>query len=280
MTVYPLSIQLGPIMISGYGLMVMMGFLVGGWVMQQELRRQKLNDAYAAEVVVAAVIGGIVGSKIYYAALYQDLALLVSRSGMVWYGGFLGGVAAVIFMGWRRKVPLRFSMDLAAPTLAVGYALGRVGCFLIQDDYGVPSSLPWAMRFPEGSPPSTAHYFTSLGIPVPPGAGPADVLAVHPTQLYEVAAMLFVFWLLWRLRTHRHARGWLFGVYLVLAGFERFMVEFLRVKDDRFVGTLTLAQLASLAAIALGVVLIARWWRDDGRALEPLPESLTKTEAG
>lgn len=261
-------------MITGYGLMVMMGFLVAGWVMQQDLRQRGLNDAFAADIVVAAVLGGIVGAKIYYALLYQDVGLLFTRGGMVWYGGFLGGVAAVIYIGRRKRVPLRFSMDLTAPALAVGYAVGRVGCFLIQDDYGVPSSLPWAMRFPEGWPASTAQHFASLGIALPDGTQPADVLAVHPTQLYEVAAMLLVFWVLWRLRRHGRATGWLFGTYLVMAGVERFAVEFIRAKDDRFIGTLTLAQMGSIALIGLGAYLLARWWRDDGFALSPLPAVL------
>lgn len=258
-------------MITGYGLMVMMGFLVAGWVMQQDLRRRRLSDAFAADAVVAAVLGGIVGAKIYYALLNQDVGLLFTRGGMVWYGGFLGGVAAVIYVGRRKRVPLRFTMDLAAPALAVGYAIGRVGCFLIEDDYGVPSSLPWAMRFPEGWPASTGQHFTSLGIPLPEGTQPTDVLAVHPTQLYEVAAMLLVFWALWRLREHGRGTGWLFGLYLVLGGMERFAVEFIRAKDDRFFGSLTLAQVGSAALIVLGAYLLWRWRRDDGFTLSPLP---------
>jgi phosphatidylglycerol:prolipoprotein diacylglycerol transferase len=250
-------------MITGYGIMMMVAFLMAGWVMQRELARRGLKEDYAADVVVAAVIGGIVGGKIWYAALYHDWGTLLSRGGLVWYGGFLGGVLAVILNGARRRVPLRFTMELVAPALAVGYALGRVGCFLVQDDYGIPTSLPWGLRFPQGTPPSTVqNLIRDFGVKVPPGLQPTDVLAVHPTQLYEVALMLLAFWLIWRLRRHQHAAGWLFGLYLLLGGTERFLVEFLRAKDDRLLGPFTLAQGVSLAIALVGAVMLARWARD------------------
>ncbi|MBI2536824.1 MAG: prolipoprotein diacylglyceryl transferase [Gemmatimonadetes bacterium] len=270
MTVYPLIIRAGPLMITGYGIMMMAAFLMAGWVMQHELRRRGLKEDYAADIVVAAVIGGIIGGKLWYAALYRDWSTLFSRGGLVWYGGFVGGVLAVMLNGWRRKVPLRFSMELTAPALAVGYAVGRVGCFLVQDDYGVPTSLPWGMRFPQGWPPSTAQNLArDFGVTLPSGTQPTDVLAVQPTQLYEVALMLLAFWWIWRLRTHQRAAGWLFGWYLLLAGIERFLVEFLRAKDDRFLGPLTIAQGMSLAIALVGVGMLARWARPDAFALPP-----------
>jgi len=268
MTVYPLVIRAGPLMITGYGIMMMVAFLTAGWVMQRELHRRGLREDYAADIVVAAVIGGIIGGKLWYAALYRDWSTLLSRGGLVWYGGFLGGVLAVILNGWRRRVPMRFTMELVAPALAVGYALGRVGCFLVQDDYGVPTSLPWGMKFPQGWPPSTAqNLMRDFSVTLPPGTQSTDVLAVHPTQLYEVALMLLAFWWIWRWRTHQRAAGWLFGLYLLLAGIERFLVEFLRAKDDRFLGPLTIAQGMSLAIALVGVALLARWSRSDQFAL-------------
>ncbi len=267
MTVYPLILRVGPLMITGYGIMMMVAFLMAGWVMQNELQRRGLKEDYAADIVVAAVIGGIIGGKLWYAALYRDWGALFSRGGLVWYGGFLGGVLAVTLNGWRRRVPTRFTMDLVAPALALGYALGRVGCFLVQDDYGVPTSLPWGMKFPQGTPASTAQNLVrDFGVTLPPGTQPTDVLAVHPTQLYEVALMLLAFWLIWRLRRHQHAAGWLFGLYLLLAGIERFLVEFLRAKDDRLLGPLTLAQGVSVAIALFGAALLARWWQPDASA--------------
>ena len=264
MTTYPLVFNIGPIEITGYGLMMMVGFLTGGWAIQRELRRRGLNEDYASDIVVAAVIGGIIGAKLWYVVLTQDPAALISRSGLVWYGGFIGGAAAIYLNGLRKRVPTRITCDLGAPALAVGYALGRVGCFLVQDDYGIPTSLPWGMKFPEGLPPSTALRLNSdYGIPIPDGVNPLEVLAVHPTQLYEAAAMLVVSWALWRLRTHVRGAGWLFGAYLLFSGTERFLIEFIRAKDDRFLAGFTVAQVASVIIAAVGVLFMARWAKRD-----------------
>jgi phosphatidylglycerol---prolipoprotein diacylglyceryl transferase len=239
---------------------MMVAFLMGGWLIALELRRRGLVEDYAADVVTAAVIGGIIGAKLWYVALTRDPGALLSRGGLVWYGGFIGGALAVILNGWRLRVPLRWTMQLAAPALAAAYALGRVGCFLVNDDYGRPSTLPWAVRFPEGLPPSTAGNMQHLfGIPVPAGIDPAVVLPVHPTQLYETGLMLGAFVILWAWRRRARPIGWLFGLYLVLAGVERFLIEILRAKDDRFLGPFTLAQLTSVILVAIGVALLNVW---------------------
>ena len=257
MTFYPLIIRLGPLEITGYGIMMMVGFLVGGWLIARELRRLALNEAYAQDIVVAAVVGGIIGAKLWYVALTGEG--LFSRGGLVWYGGFLGGAAAVLATSAWRKVPLQWTASLCAPALAAAYALGRIGCFLVNDDYGHPTTVPWAVRFPQGFPPSTAGNLQELfGIQVPAGVDPSTVMAVHPTQLYETGIMLVVFAVLWRLRKGREGTGWLFGLYLVLAGLERFAVEFLRAKDDRFLGPFTLAQVTSVALVTLGAWLLSR----------------------
>jgi phosphatidylglycerol:prolipoprotein diacylglycerol transferase len=260
MTVYPFILHLGSFEITGYGLMMMVAFLMGGWLIGLELKRRGLAEDYAADVVAAAVVGGIIGAKLWYVVLTGDPRNILSRGGLVWYGGFLGGALAVILNGWRLRVPLRWTMHLAAPALAAAYALGRVGCFLVNDDYGRPSTLPWAMKFPQGLPATTAANMTQLfGIPVPAGTNPATVLAVHPTQLYETAIMLGVFMLLWRLRDNGRPIGWLFGLYLALAGLERFLIEILRAKDDRFLGPFTIAQLTSVILIGIGAVLLSKW---------------------
>lgn len=267
MTVYPLTFNVFGLEITGFGIMMMVAFLVAGWVMQLELRRRGLNGEYSADIVVAAVIGGILGARLWYIALHGGP--LFSRGGLVWYGGFFGGVAAVVGMSWWKRVPIRFTFELAAPALALGHGLGRVGCFLVQDDYGVPTNVPWGMRFPEGQPPTTVAALSRWGVEVPEGLSPGEVLAVHPTQLYEVAALLAAFWLLWRLRRHGHSVGWLFGVYLVLVGIERFLVEFLRAKDDRLLGMFTLAQVTSVVLFLIGIGLMQWLKRPDGFAVRP-----------
>jgi phosphatidylglycerol:prolipoprotein diacylglycerol transferase len=260
MTIHPFKFPLGPLEITGYGIMMMVAFLAGGWLVTLELRRRGMAEDYAADIVAAAVIGGVIGAKLWYVALTRDPGALFSRGGLVWYGGFLGGTAAVILNGWRLRVPLRWTMQLVAPALAAAYALGRVGCFLVNDDYGRPSSLPWAVKFPEGLPPSTAGNMQHLfGIPVPAGTDPSTVLAVHPTQLYEVAIMLAAFFVLWVWRKRDRPVGWLFGAYLVFAGVERFLVEFLRAKDDRFLGPFTIAQLTSVCLVVVGAYLLTAW---------------------
>jgi phosphatidylglycerol---prolipoprotein diacylglyceryl transferase len=270
MTVYPLRFTLGPLEITGYGLMMMVGFLMAGWVIQRQLAQRRLNEDYAADIVVAAVLGGILGAKLWYVALTQDLGALLSRGGLVWYGGFIGGWVAVIGISLAKKVPVRLTMDLCAPALAVGYALGRVGCFMVQDDYGGPTTLPWGMKFPQGLPASTAQNLNlQFGIPIPQGASNFDVLAVHPTQLYEVAAMLVVFALLWRLRHHRHGTGWLMGLYLTCAGIERFLIEFLRAKDDRVLAGFTLAQATSVAVLLAGLILLVLLGRREPVSIPP-----------
>ncbi|MGZ8391360.1 MAG: prolipoprotein diacylglyceryl transferase [Gemmatimonadales bacterium] len=257
MTVHPFIFHLGPLEITGYGIMLMVAFLMGGWLIARQLREAGLKQDYAADMVAAAVIGGIIGAKVWYVALTGDPGALLSRGGLVWYGGFIGGALAVILNSWRLGVPLRWTMQLGAPALAAAYALGRVGCFLVNDDYGRPTDLPWGVKFPEGLPPSTAGNLKNLfGVPVPEGLDPATVLAVHPTQLYEVAAMLVAFAVLWRLRKSGRPLGWLFGLYLVFAGIERFLVEILRAKDDRFLGPFTLAQLTSAIIVCIGLALI------------------------
>ena len=259
MDVYPFILDLGPLEITGYGIMMMIGFLVGGWLISLELRRQGHREDYAAEITIAAVVGGVIGAKLWYVALTRDLDALLSRGGLVWYGGLIGGTIAVMLNGWRLRVPVRWTAHLVAPSLAAAYALGRVGCFLVNDDYGVPTSLPWGMRFRQGLPPSTAENMQSLfGIPVPPGVDPSTVLAVHPTQIYETLAMLVAFAILWRLRKREWGTGALFGVYLIFAGIERFLVEFVRAKDDRFLGPFTVAQLTSLILVAIGTLVWTR----------------------
>jgi phosphatidylglycerol---prolipoprotein diacylglyceryl transferase len=273
MTVYPLIFNLGPLEITGYGLMLMVAFLMGGWLIARQLRENNLREDYAADMVAAAVVGGIIGAKLWYVALTRDPGALFSRGGLVWYGGFIGGALAVILNGWRLRVPLRWTMQLAAPALAAAYALGRVGCFLVNDDYGGPTNLPWGVKFPNGSPPSTAANLHGFGVSVSPAVDPSTVLAVHPTQLYEAAAMLVVFAVLWVLRKKGRPVGWLFGVYLVFAGIERFLVEILRAKDDRLLGPFTIAQLTSVILVAIGALLMVIWRRGPS----PAPGSYLET---
>lgn len=254
-TAYPFGFYLGPLHVTGFGIMMMLAFLVGGWLIDRECRRNGFASDYAGDIIVGAVVGGIVGAKLWFAALH-GIATLTDRGGLVFYGGLVGGTIGVVLNGWRRQVPMRWTAHLVAPALVAAYAVGRVGCYVVGDDYGIPTTLPWGVRFPEGMPPTTAASLREFHVAVPAGAAPDTVFAVHPTQLYEIAAMLVVFALIWRWRTLARGTGWLFGAYMVLAGLERFLVEFLRAKDDRLLGAFSVAQVASVVMVIVGIGVI------------------------
>lgn len=259
-TVLPFEIPLGPIPLTGFGIAVFLGFAISQVICQRELtRRGHLSDAeFIPDVVLAAVIGTLIGGKLYYSAVVtQDWSDLLSRAGFVFWGGFIGSViACYITITWKKRSFARIA-DVAGLAIAAGYSVGRTGCWAVGDDYGRPWDGPLAVMFPQGAPPSTAISMNrNFGVPIPEGVSPDTVLAVHPTQLYETALGFVMFLILWRFRNHKHAEGWLFGVYCVLAGIERFVIEFFRAKDDRFFGPLTAAQIIGLAIAVLGVVLL------------------------
>jgi phosphatidylglycerol:prolipoprotein diacylglycerol transferase len=259
-TAYPFGFHIGSLPVTGFGIMMMLAFLVGGWLIDRECRHQGFAPDYAGDIILGAVIGGIIGAKLWFVALPgHGVATLFERGGLVFYGGLVGGAIGVVVNGWRRRVPMRWTAQLVAPALAAAYAVGRIGCYVVGDDYGIPTTLPWGVRFPQGMPPTTAQSLREFHVNIPAGIAPNTVLAVHPTQLYEVGLMLVVFALLWRWRTSHRGTGWLFGAYLVLAGVERFAIEFLRAKDDRLLpGGLSVAQIASVVAVIVGVTVIAR----------------------
>lgn len=261
---YPFGFTIGPLHITGFGIMMMLAFLMGGWLVDRECRRLHFAPDYAGDLILGALIGGIVGAKLWFAALPgHGISTLLDRGGLVFYGGLAGGAIGVVLSGWRRRVPIRWTAQLVAPALAAAYAIGRVGCYVVGDDYGIPTTLPWAIRFPQGMPPTTAQNLRDFHVHVAAGIAPDTVLAVHPTQLYEVALMLVAFALIWRWRTLPRGTGWLFGAYLLLAGIERFGIEFLRAKDDRLLGMFSVAQVASVVMVIVGIAVIAR--------LSPLP---------
>lgn len=253
--VQPFELHLGPLTLTGFGLAMLLAFLVAQYIGQVELERRGHDAEIMGDVLVAAVIGGLVGAKLYYAILFHDPGALLHTAGFVFWGGLIGGIlASAAVIRWRRQPFTRIS-DVSAAGLAAAYAIGRTGCWAVGDDYGRPWDSRWAVAFPNGYPPSTVRNLVEqFGVTELAGRSPVEVIAVHPTQLYEVTMGLLIFLLLWRLRDHKHAEGWLFGLYCTLAGIERFIVEFFRAKDDRFMGPLTLAQTIALMFAIGGIV--------------------------
>jgi len=254
---HPFAISLGPVQLTGFGIAILMCFVVGQSVAAHELKRRGHDAEPLNDMVFAAVVFGLLGAKLYYVVVLQNWNAIFDRGGFVFWGGYLLGSLAVLAVVLKKRFGVRRIFDVGAPASAAAYAVGRTGCWAIGDDYGRPWRGFLAVAFPQGAPPSTAGIMArDFGVPIPPGAGPDTVLAVHPTQLYEVTMGFVMFLVLWRLRDHRHAEGWLFGVYCVLAGAERFIVEFWRAKDDRFFGPLTMAQVIALAIAAIGVAIM------------------------
>jgi phosphatidylglycerol:prolipoprotein diacylglycerol transferase len=234
-----------------FGIFFALNFLCWAAVVARRLKELGKPVDWAYEMLFAALIGGLVGARGYYVLQNYDevkgdlLGNVFSGSGLIWYGGLLGGVAAVLLWArWRDFLGLAL-LDLAAPALALGYAIGRIGCQVSGDgDYGKVSSVAWAMGYPHGS------------VPTAPG------VTVQPTPLYETLSMGLFALLLWRLRNALRP-GALFGVYLVGAGFERFVVEFWR-RNEHVLGALTAAQIESLTLIVAGVAWLVVLLRRHG----------------
>jgi phosphatidylglycerol---prolipoprotein diacylglyceryl transferase len=254
--VNPANFNVGPLQLTGFGFAVLLAFAISQIIAERELARRGHDPSPIADLIIAAVLGTLIGAKLYYViVITHDIRDLFSRGGFVFWGGFIGSVI-VCWLTIRFK-KLRFTRisDVAGICIAAGYAVGRTGCWAVGDDYGRPWNGPLAVQFPNGAPPSTAANMTQLfGIQLPPGTTPDQVLSVHPTQLYETAMGFVMFLILWRFRDHKHAEGWLFGLYCVLAGIERFIVEFFRAKDDRIFGLLTAAQVIAITVGTIGAI--------------------------
>jgi phosphatidylglycerol---prolipoprotein diacylglyceryl transferase len=235
------EIDIGPLELQNFGICFALGFLAAGAVLGRRLRELRKPPDWAYEMIFASFVGGLVGSRVDYLLQNWDqvsddvLGNVLSGSGLVWFGGVVGGaIGVVLWAHWRGWLTWQM-FDASSLPLALGYAVGRVGCQLSGDgDYGVASDLPWAMAYPDGTVATTEE--------------------VHPTPIYETLAMGFAVLLLWRLRD-RFAPGVLFGLYLLLAGTERLLVELIR-RNESVVAGLTLPQLVSLGLLALGAALV------------------------
>jgi phosphatidylglycerol:prolipoprotein diacylglycerol transferase len=240
------EIHVGPLTLQTFGIMFSLAFLAAGAVIARRLVELGKPVDWAYEILFGGLIGGLVGARLYYIVQHWDtvqddlLGNIFSGAGLVWYGGVLGGALGVAIVAYRHDFLCLALLDLCAPALALGYAIGRIGCQLSGDgDYGIASGLPWAMSYPDGTVPTDER--------------------VHPTPVYETLAMGLIAWLLWTWRD-RFRPGILFAVYLVLSGTERLLVEFIRRNDEVLLG-LTAPQIQSIVLILAGLTWIVAAWK-------------------
>jgi len=256
--VYPILFQFGSFTISSFGVMMVIAFLLGNYLLRIDVVAEGYDAIIADDIIFRAAIGGILGAKIYYlieniptgqaadningliniiAGIFtlngERIAFGIQNfgAGLVFLGGLVGGMAAVSWYIYRKNLNWFKIADLAAPFLVLGHGIGRIGCFLVGDDYGIPTNLPWAIAFPNGLPPTN--------------------IAVHPTQLYEMSAYFIIFFYLRYRKRNQTFSGEIIFEYLFLGGLSRFMVEFIRT-NARYIFGLSGAQYLSILMMAIG----------------------------
>lgn len=231
---FPILFEVFGFPISSFGVMLAVAFLAGTWLTAKRMEEVGLDPEHATTMLIYAMIGGIGGAKLYFAvdvSLREGIPftqLLLAREGITFYGGLLGGIAAVVIGTRIHGIATGLFFNCVCLAGAIGQAFGRIGCFLVGDDYGRPTELPWGVAFPKGAPPTLDR--------------------VHPTQLYEAAWLFALTFFLWRRRNHSPL---LWGEYLVFAGLGRFAVEFLRL-NPRVVFGLSEAQAIALLLVTVG----------------------------
>ena len=255
---YPILFEFGPFIISSFGVMMVIAFLLGNYLLRRDVVALGYDPIIAEDITFRAAIGGILGAKVYYLietiptgqaadninGLIEIIAGIFTLSGgriasgiqnfgagLVFLGGLIGGVAAISWYVYRKKLNWLEIADLAAPFLVLGHGIGRIGCFLVGDDYGIASNLPWAIAFPKGLPPTD--------------------ITVHPTQLYEMAAYFSIFFYLRYRKWNQQFKGEIMFEYLFLGGFARFMVEFIRT-NTKYLFDLSGAQYLSILMMGIG----------------------------
>jgi phosphatidylglycerol:prolipoprotein diacylglycerol transferase len=240
---YPF-IHIGPLTLGSYGIMVAVGLICAFFVLRADFERRKVS-ADAEAIIGITGLAGLVGSRLYHLLetpreFFADpWPQLFSTMGFAFVGAIIGGFIALVLLAKRFKMSPLLMLDAASPAAAMGYGIGRIGCLISGDgDYGIPTTLPWGMSFPNGIVPTTER--------------------VHPTPIYEFLVAILIFWVLWRLgarglKTHA-PNGIIFAAYLVLTGIARFLVEIIRINPRSFYG-LTNAQAASVVSVIAGVGL-------------------------
>jgi phosphatidylglycerol:prolipoprotein diacylglycerol transferase len=239
-------LRLGPIQLHWFGIFLALALLAAGWASSREFARKRLDPQVAWDGVIWGALGGLAGARLWvivetWPAFLDAPLRFLTGSGLAWYGGFVGGAVAITVLWRLRAIPWLVGADALAPALALGHAIGRIGCQVAGDgDWGTETTLPWGMAYPHAV----------VGWDKPPG------VVVHPTPIYEMLAYLAVFAWLWRARREPWPNGRAFGTYLLWAGLARFAIEFVRINPRVILG-MSVAQVASLVMAGVGVALLA-----------------------
>jgi phosphatidylglycerol:prolipoprotein diacylglycerol transferase len=249
---YPVLFRIGDISVSSFSVMVLIGFLVAYVLGEYEFKRKGLNGNLVDLLLIACVVGGLGGAKILF--LYQQVPITnfiadpvrYLASGFTSFGGFFGVLILVWLVTQMKRISFLTVTDTMCPLIVLAYAVGRIGCLLVGDDYGIPSELPWAMAFPEGSPPTIER--------------------VHPTQIYDTICMVILFAALWSIRKKNFPTGWMTAITFIALGVQRFLVEFLRQTTPSFIPGISQAQIMSVVLVVIGIVIL---WKGKSRAAGP-----------
>jgi len=257
----PRLLQIGPFTIYGYGLMLAIGFIIGSYLVTYEMKRRGLDPNLGNTVTLIALVAGVAGSKLLFLIenwgyfLDDPISMAFSPSGLTFYGGFLLATFSIYLYLRKRGIRFLLAADAIAPGLMLAYGIARIGCHLAGDgDYGFPTTLPWGTDYSKGTyPPSVAFKnIPEIANTFPDGIVPDHTLC-HPTPMYEFLICGILFMVLWRLRAKLQPEGKLFMLYLIVAGLERFLIEFVRINPRSALG-LSEAQLIALAIVLVGLL--------------------------
>ena len=247
------------LVIYSFGFILVLAFYSCYFFLNYDLKRLGYDEKLASDIVFWAAVGGIFGAKLYYLienfdrVITDPKGMIFSGSGLVFLGGLLGGLIAVTILLKKQNLSWLLFADLVAPVLILGSCIGRIGCFLVGDDYGLPSKLPWAVSFIDGLPPTTTQSFQYYYPWIDLSGFEPGLITVHPTQIYEVIITFILFVFLWKKRKNIETTGNLFFTYLILYGIERFMIEFLRTNPKYLFSFFSGAQIICLIMIMIGV---------------------------
>ena len=245
----PILFHIGPIPVYSFGAFMALAAIAAALIVQFELKRTGYNPEIASTMVLAVAIGGLVGARLLFIVenwhdfLRSPMSYIATGAGFTWYGGFIGGALAASWVVWKNKIPWHRAVDCAAPALAAGYGIGRIGCHVAGDgDWGAVTNVPWGVAYTSAI---IGWVDPNTGIPYPPGT------RVHPTPIYEFIQSAIIFAILWALRKKGYPPGSMFWLYLILAGLARAMVEIWRINPPVALG-MSEAQWFGLALAVIG----------------------------